>query len=372
MAQRGRSRSTTALPHNIQREKLPTGVWYNKSGSGCWMMDYKDIAAGKWRSKKIAGGSATLAEIWQAHAANQQDKQTALTFRALSLDFQQSIDWRDLSPLTRKDYLNCHKQIVNTKASDELFGDIEIIHWSVGTVRKYRDFRAEKSRSRANKELAYIKRLFSWAYVYEKVKFNPAKGVPKLTIDPRQHYAEDEHFAFLLQVAKDASGYWYLPYAMEIAYLCRMRLCEVLDLTEANARTEGLLIKRRKGSRDNIVAWTDHLLELWHSIIRIRDSILAKRHQPLPQSRPIFISKRTGDLIAPSTLETAKKRIDALAKAKAEELGIDYTHFTFHDLKRKGVTDTEGNKQEASGHRSAAMLNIYDVKPIIVKAAGEK
>lgn len=53
-------------------------------------------------------------------------------------------------------------------------------------------------------------------------------------------------------------------------------------------------------------------------------------------------------------------------------MGVNYTHFTFHDLKRKGVTDTEGNKQEASGHRNAAMLNIYDVKPIIVKAAGKK
>ncbi|HEY8037667.1 MAG TPA: hypothetical protein VIF37_18980 [Methylobacter sp.] len=52
--------------------------------------------------------------------------------------------------------------------------------------------------------------------------------------------------------------------------------------------------------------------------------------------------------------------------------GVVKERFTFHDLKRKGVSDTKGNKQEASGHRNAAMLNIYDVKSIIVKAAGEK
>jgi hypothetical protein len=40
-------------------------------------------------------------------------------------------------------------------------------------------------------------------------------------------------------------------------------------------------------------------------------------------------------------------------------------------LKRKGVTDTTGNKQEASGHRNASMLNIYDVKPSLVRPAGE-
>ncbi|MCQ8104313.1 hypothetical protein NP590_09360, partial [Methylomonas sp. SURF-2] len=53
------------------------------------------------------------------------------------------------------------------------------------------------------------------------------------------------------QVAK-ASNYWYAWPAMEIAYLCRMRLSEVLDLTDANELPEGLLIKRRKRSRDNI------------------------------------------------------------------------------------------------------------------------
>lgn len=238
-------------------------------------------------------------------------------------------------------------------------------------MRKYRDFRAEESRSRANKELGYISRIFSWAYAYEKVKFNPAKGVPKLTIKARQHYAEDKDYYFLLQVAKE-SAYWYMPIAMEIAYLCRMRLSEVIDLTDTNALPDGLLVKRRKGSRDNIVAWTDHLSALWKAAISKRDEILASKNKPLPSDRPIFISDRTGDRIMRESLKTAKGRIDKQAKAKAVELGMTYTHFTFHDLKRKGVTDTNGNKQEASGHRNAAMLNIYDVKPIIVKAAGEK
>ena len=35
--------------------------------------------------------------------------------------------------------------------------------------------------------------------------------------------------------------------------------------------------------------------------------------------------------------------------------------FTFHDLKRKGVSDFSGDKLLASGHHSASMLRIYDV-----------
>jgi len=60
-------------------------------------------------------------------------------------------------------------------------------------------------------------------------------------------------------------------------------------------------------------------------------------------------------------------RIKAAAKEKAELEGIEFKPFTFHDLKRKGISDTEGDKLKASGHRSAAMLNIYDVKPDKVK-----
>ena len=44
--------------------------------------------------------------------------------------------------------------------------------------------------------------------------------------------------------------------------------------------------------------------------------------------------------------------------------GIEFDHFTFHDLKRKGVTDTTGNKQEASGHRNAnlavELMKVYE------------
>jgi hypothetical protein len=38
------------------------------------------------------------------------------------------------------------------------------------------------------------------------------------------------------------------------------------------------------------------------------------------------------------------------------------------------VTDTKGNlaeKQEASGHKSQSMMNIYNVKPSVVKPAKE-
>jgi hypothetical protein len=75
---------------------------------------------------------------------------------------------------------------------------------------------------------------------------------------------------------------------------------------------------------------------------------LAERKQPHPiraEDRHIIISDRTVD---------------------------NWIPFTFHDLNKKCVSDTAGKKQDTNGHRTAAMLNIYDEKPAIMKAAGEK
>jgi integrase len=362
----------TPLPAHIAADKLPHGAWLANGGAGPWMLKRKNMDTGRWQSKRLCGVDSSLTEIWMAFEA--LNAPLAMTFAALSADFQTTPLWRRLAVSTQRDYLDCHQSICGRalKNGDRL-GSIPISKWTIGTVRKYRDIRGEESASRANKELAYIKRIFSWAYEYEKLKFNPADGVKKLTIKARQHYAEDKDYEFMLSIAK-ASNYWYVPICMEIAYLCRMRLSEVLDLTDANEQSSGLLIKRRKGSRDNVTRWNNRLTAAWQTAISTRNKILSERKQPhpiRPEDRFVFISERTGNPIQVSSLKTALARIGTAAEQAAKEQGIEFVRFTFHDLKRKGVSDTEGDKQRASGHRTASMLNIYDVKIAEVDAASE-
>ncbi|QSB01862.1 hypothetical protein JWZ98_02570 [Methylomonas sp. EFPC1] len=362
---------TATVPAHIDPKKLPTGVWWDKSGTGKWMLKYKDSDTGKWRSKRFCGPKASLSEIWQAYEA--QKAPLAMTFSTLSRDFQETPIWRKLAISTKRDYLDCHTQICGTKGTTGTLGELPISRWTIGLVRKYRDKRGETSESRANKELAYIKRIFSWAYEYEKIKTNPTKGVTKLSIKPRQHYAEDRDYEFMLQIARE-SNYWYVWPAMEIAYLCRMRLSEVLDLTDANVLPEGLLIKRRKGSRDNITEWNSRLRSAWDFAVATRNRILSERKQPHPiraEDRHIIISERTGDKIVVDSLKTAIGRVTVATKLAAEEKGINWVPFTFHDLKRKGVSDTTGNKLDASGHRTASMMNVYDVKLKTVKPSND-
>ena len=61
------------------------------------------------------------------------------------------------------------------------------------------------------------------------------------------------------------------------------------------------------------------------------------------------------------------ERINGFAAEKAKNEGIEFNHFTFHDLKRKGISDAVGNKMKASGYRSPEMMNVYDVKIDVVE-----
>ena len=361
------------VPAHIDPSKLPNGIWYDPRGDR-WRTRQLDEATGKAKKIRLCSGQATLSQIWQAFEARQHHATT--TFKSLSLDFQKSLKWRELSPLTQSDYRHCHAKICASKTKNGDFGDQPITKWTTATVLKYRDFRGEDSKSRANKELAYIKRVLSWAMLYELITINPSDGVPKLTVPPRQHYAEDKDYQFLLQTARE-SGYWYLAPLLTISYECGLRLCEAVALTDACERQEGLRIVGRKGSKTNIIQWGAELKAAWDEAKAKRAEIWQRRKQPSPidpARRHLFISERTGDPIRESSVKTAKERVDKQAKAKAERLGLPYTHFTIHDVKRRAVSDYRGStseKMDASRHKTLGMMQVYDVKEKIVKPTSE-
>lgn len=62
----------------------------------------------------------------------------------------------------------------------------------------------------------------------------------------------------MLDLARQ-SGSPYLANIMELAYMCRLRLSEVLDLDHSCLLEEGLSAIRRKGSKDALVTWTNRL-----------------------------------------------------------------------------------------------------------------
>jgi len=356
---------TKQLPNHIDGEKLPHGVEYVASGHGFFRLRYIDEETGKRKYKRLCDSKASLSQIWALAETKEETK--VLTFTVLSQAFQNSPDWRKLSSDTKKDYAFCHKAIVSTKTkTGVLFGETPISKWTIGTVLKYRDKRGESSISRANKELAYIKRVLAWAKLYEKIGQNIATGVPRLTLKARKHYAEDKHFDFFLQVARE-SQYWYMEPLIIITFECALRLCEAVDLTDARETEQGLKIIGRKGSNTNIIEWGKNLKDAWEGAKQKRNKILTDKKLPLqidPEKRFLFISEKTGDRLKEKAIKTAKNRLDQIAKEKAEKLGIHFVPFTLHDIKKKSVTDTKGNrgdKKDKSRHKTEAMVELYDL-----------
>jgi integrase len=105
-----------------------------------------------------------------------------------------------------------------------------------------------------------------------------------------------------------------------------------LDLARADLKPEGVHVRQRKDSRDNITTWTP----------RLRASIdlalsLPRKVQYLNDAQAHVIPSRTGDRLGESTVQTAWQRLihDALAKGLAQR-------FTVHDLKAKGIRTQSG------------------------------
>jgi hypothetical protein len=151
---------------------------------------------------------------------------------------------------------------------------------------------------------------------------------------------------------------------MEIAYRCHLRGIEVLDLTDADATAEHLVTNRRKGSRSTRWEWTPALRAAWDAAIAYRTAVWDASRRPVPmraELRPLIVSQG-GEALRKSSFDTAWQRFVHLAMA--EGVITPEQRFSPHDLKRKGITErpgTRADKQLASGHRAAQMLDVYDL-----------
>jgi len=197
MPPRPRQRATI-LPSGIKGDALPTGVYWDPSGRGRWIYKLRDKATGKRPAVRLAGPTATLREIWDAYEAISTPARVD-TLASLVAAFEASTDWADLAETTRRDYRICAASILNTTTkAGALVRDTRPSEWTPGAVRSYVDRRAETSRSRANHDLRYLRRLFAWAYERDQMPTNPARGVKAIKETPRQRYVGDgEYIAFL-------------------------------------------------------------------------------------------------------------------------------------------------------------------------------
>lgn len=341
---------------NPQDNRLPPNVYAAK---GRYV--YRKSEGGKLGKETVlCRTDAPLSELWKAYEDMGKAEQPQRTLAWLMAQYLDSANFLRLAPRTQKDYRGYAERIGQTKlANGDVFGSIEINRITRGTMQRYHDRRAKDAPTQANRNVKFLSSCWEWALNRDLAKENPCKGLELAKETPKTIYVNDGAYQFVLGFA--AREYAYLPIIMELAYLCRMRTSEVLDLTRADILQEGLMVRRRKGSRDTITEWTPRLRAAVDAALALPRKVALIRSE-----KNHLIPGKTGGRMLETTVQTAWDRMIK----RALTAGLTQ-RFSLHDLKAKGVTDTEGDKQTASGHRTRQMVDVYDRLPAIVKPAGK-
>lgn len=330
-----------------QNEKLPPYVYLAK---GRYVL--RSYANGKLgHEKRLCGGEASLSEVWAAYEAVTGKESDTLQW--LFSEFLQSAQFKQLAAKTQREMDRQKEVVCGCSLNDgRKFGGLLLTEITPGLVRKFLDHRGIKAPVAANREVAFMSIAFSWGRERDLCKENPCYGVRRNKEKARTKYITDEEYDFVYKLAQEIAPA-YVPIAMEIAFLCRARRKEILQLKDASLLEEGLFIERAKGSKSQIIVWSE----------RLRKAVKSAQNMPGVSWQRYLIHNKNGQKILDETFSSAWQRLMKIATG----VGLK-ERFTFHDLKAKGVSDFDGDKKLASGHRTDAMVDVYDRKPTQVDA----
>lgn len=365
-----------SIPPHIDQAKLPRGCYWHKRGR-CW---YTLTAMPKPKWLRIAGEDAMLSDLHrEMELVRGIDKRT---LDWLLGEFEASLDYRQLAAATRDDYAYCRGvlQARPTKLGVP-FAQLERSRITPPLIQRLVSAIAETHPTKANHVKRYLSAAFQWGRRNVAGVTNPAAGVRQAKERKAHKMPADATMravvAFLrargsLPGRRPGSVAPYLWAVAVIAYKCRMRSVEVRDLTDASATDDGVLVKRRKGSDDSLVRWDADLRDAWGALVARRAAVwLRKPALRAKADRPLVVSE-DGAVLSRSALNSAWRRAMALAiEANVIAAG---DRFGMHGLKHRGVTDTEGGrdaKRAASGHKTAAMVALYDHEIPAVSTPGK-
>lgn len=307
-------------------QKLPKYVYVNRGRYIYRPPGAKDSILGKVDTLMIP-------DVWEAYAAI--TRQSTTTLQYIIDQYLASDSYKNLA--TKKDVLRLLINLSNEDAGGR-FGNKQYEGITPGVIRQYLDY---QKGALGNRTISALSSAWSWCYQRDIVRTpNPCKGVTRNTEKPRDRYVTDSEY----QIVYDIAPVRY-KVAMELAYLCRMRRSEVLDVRVKDIEEGGLNTRRVKGSNSALTLWTPRL--------RAAVELGLKGKLRVPEMTVVGLSVK-GDTFTQGFRKLVK------------QAGVRW--YTFHDIKAKGVSDFEGDKKKASGHKSEKMVAIYDRKRIEIEA----
>ena len=365
-----------SIPDHIDQRKLPTGCYWNRRDRNWYM-----LRNGK-RSKPIADADALLSDLHKAMELAQGTDSSTLDY--MLGQFEESGQFKsEISEATRTDYRYC-RDVLQRHATKlgVTFAYLRRDAIKPPLIQRLVNDIAKKFPTKANHVKRYLSVAYQWGMLNGYTVSNIAQGVRQAK-ERKAHRMPEEDAAraviALLRVRgampsrRKGSVAPYVWAVAEIAYRCRMRGVEVRNLTDANRTDTGVIVKRVKGSDDNLTTWCPELTEAWSWLVSRRARIWLKKPSFRAQAlRPLVVSE-DGAALSKSALNSAWRRAMAVA-IEAGVIGVD-SRFGLHGLKHRGITDTPGRKADkkaASGHKTDAMLDLYDHALQVVEAAGKR
>ncbi|EDN7242828.1 tyrosine-type recombinase/integrase [Salmonella enterica] len=322
---------------------MPPRVYRSRSA-----FEFKPKGGGTIR---LCDSSATQAQVWTAYEALLNDRKDDNSLAGLVEAFFRSSDFSDLAVDTRNDYRKYSVKVLS------VFGKMLPDAIKPEHIRKYLDKRGLRSKTQANREKAFLSRVYRWAFERGMVKGNPTKGVRQFKEVARERYITDEEYAALYSVSPVI-----VQVAMELAYLCCARQKDVLEMKKSQFVSDGIIIKQSKTHVTQIKGWSTRL----DTAIQ-----LAKTLSLNPGMSSVYVlHQQSGSGYTRDGFNSRWRKAKELATATFPN--IDF-NFTFHDLKAKGVSDLEGNvyeKQVITGHKNVTQTARYDRKVKVVPVVG--
>ncbi len=377
---RGRPRKAADnLPPHIEVAKIPRGIYWDANGKGRWYV-LREGESGPSKLR-VAGPDARMSDLFRIAESLQGVDRTSLDW--LLQQFHASRQFTELAPRTQHNYEYLARVVKATPTRLGPLGGLAVARMTPAFWQRLTDKLAERTPTQANQMLRYVRRVFRWGVNRDLCRHNPALGVEQAKERRLRRLPSTDAYTRVLRFAQagaatqartEGSCAPYLWIAMELAYLLRLRGIEVVTLTDANANAIGVATNRRKGSRDSLVRWTPRLRAAWDSAVDHRERAMRANARPTPlrpEQRQLLVSE-AGTPLSKSGLDTAWQRM--IRAALVADVIAPEERFAMHDLKRKGVTDTPGtraDKQLASGHKSAQMLDVYDHSLPVVEPPSE-
>lgn len=305
----------------VTKTQLPKYVF--QSRGAYWYKPWIGRVNGKQKWGKVvrlADDSVPMSELWAIYEQiGQAPRDTVKWLLDLYLGSPQ---FAALKPKTQKEYTSAVSKLCSKPVGSCTFGECRLSRVTKRTIRDYLD--TYPSPVAANRHIAVLKSAWSWCEERYEIPENPCKSVKLNREEPRQRYITDDEYETVLRMAPPP-----IAQMMELAYLLRGRLSEVLNIRVDDIYEDYLEFRRLKGSEGELCVLSERL-------------------------RAALSDVRGGDYVchqySPSAFRSAWRRLQGHMK----KAGIE--PFPFHDIKARGVSDHVDN---FAGHRSPNMKKVY-------------